>query len=96
VYQDPAVYARSSPINFITRVKTPTLVLHGDRDAEVPLPQGQEFWHALKTLGVETQFVVYPDEGHRLRKPEHIRDRIERIVGWFDAHLQPKIVKPSR
>jgi dipeptidyl aminopeptidase/acylaminoacyl peptidase len=96
VYQDPAVYARSSPINFITRVKTPTLVLHGDRDAEVPLPQGQEFWHALKTLGVETQFVVYPDEGHRLRKPEHIRDRIERIVGWFDAHLQAKTVKPPR
>ena len=40
--------------------------------------------------------VVYQDEGHRLRKPEHIRDRIERIVGWFDAHLQPKAVKPPR
>ena len=96
VYEDPAVYARSSPITFITNVHTPTLVLHGERDAEVPLPQGQEFWHALKTLGVETQLVVYEDEGHWIRQPAHVRDRIERIVGWFDAHLKPAAVKPSR
>ena len=88
VYDDPAVYAKSSPITFITRVKTPTLVLHGERDEEVPLPQGYEFWHALKTLGVETQLVVYGDEGHHLRQPEHVRDHIERIVGWFDSHLK--------
>ena len=55
VYDDPAVYARSSPINFIKRVKTPTLVLVGERDVECPLPQSQEFWHALKTLGVPTR-----------------------------------------
>ena len=88
VYDDPAIYARSSPITFIKRVKTPTLVLHGERDAEVPLPQGQEFWHALKTLGVETQLVIYEGEGHHLRKPEHARDHIERIVRWFDGHLK--------
>ncbi|MFN2546398.1 MAG: alpha/beta fold hydrolase [Myxococcales bacterium] len=88
VYDDPAVYARSSPITFIKRVKTPTLVLHGERDAEVPLPQGQEFWHALKTLGVETEFVMYENEGHRIRKPEHVRDRTQRIVDWFDKHLK--------
>jgi dipeptidyl aminopeptidase/acylaminoacyl peptidase len=88
VYEDPQAYARSSPIEYIRKVKTPTLVLHGERDAEVPLPQGQEFWHALKALGVPTQLVVYPDEGHRLRKPEHIRDRMERIVGWFDKYLK--------
>ena len=96
VYDDPAVYARSSPMTFIQKVHTPTLVLHGERDAEVPLPQGQEFWHALKTLGVETQLVVYEDEGHWIRQPAHVRDRIERIVGWFDAHLKPAAVKPSR
>ena len=54
VYEDPQVYGRSSPITFIRNVRTPTLVLHGERDAEVPLPQGYEFWHALKTLGVPT------------------------------------------
>jgi dipeptidyl aminopeptidase/acylaminoacyl peptidase len=88
VYEDPAIYRRSSPIEFIQRVHTPTLVLHGERDAEVPLPQGQEFWHALKALGVETQFVVYADEGHRIRNPANARDHAERLVGWFDKHLQ--------
>ena len=97
VYDDPQVYARSSPITFIKNVRTPTLVLHGERDAEVPLPQGQEFWHALKTLGVETQLVVYEDEGHWIRQPAHVRDRYERIVGWFDAHLKAaKVVPGSR
>src|SRR3954452_11754580 len=90
VYDDPDVYARSSPITFIKRSKTPTLVLHGERDAEVPLPQGYEFWHALRTLGVETQLVVYGDEGHHIRQPVHVRDRTERIVGWFDSHLKPQ------
>jgi dipeptidyl aminopeptidase/acylaminoacyl peptidase len=89
VYEDPAVYARSSPITFITKVKTPTLVLHGERDAECPLPQGQEFWHALKTLGVDTQLVIYPDEGHRFLNPAHDRDHAERMVGWFDRYLGP-------
>jgi len=96
VYEDPQVYARSSPITFIRNVRTPTLVLHGERDAEVPLPQGYEFWHALKALGVETQLVVYEDEGHRIQRPDHVRDRVERIVGWFDSHLKSTPVQPPR
>jgi dipeptidyl aminopeptidase/acylaminoacyl peptidase len=88
VYDDPAVYAKSSPITFIKNVKTPTLVLVGDRDGEVPEPQSREFWHALKTLGVETQLVVYPGEGHLIFQPEHQRDIMERLVGWFDRYLK--------
>jgi dipeptidyl aminopeptidase/acylaminoacyl peptidase len=88
VYDDPEVYARSSPITFIKKVKTPTLVLQGERDAEVPLPQAYEFWHALRSLGVETQLVVYGDEGHHIRKPANVRDQVQRIVGWFDSHLK--------
>ena len=90
VYDDPAVYARSSAMNFIKNVKTPTLVLVGDRDGEVPAPQSREFWHALKTLGVPTQLVIYPNEGHLIAQPEHRRDIIRRMVGWFDQHLQAK------
>jgi dipeptidyl aminopeptidase/acylaminoacyl peptidase len=90
VYEDPEVYARSSPITFIKKVKTPTLVIVGDSDSECPPPQSYEFWHALKTLGIETQLVVYEREGHRFVKPEHIRDRIRRTIAWFDAHLQPQ------
>ncbi len=86
VYDDPKVYARSSPIEFIKRVKTPTLVMVGDRDGECPLPQSQEFWRGLQAQGVETKLVVYPDEGHTLHEPEHRRDRIVRILGWFDSH----------
>jgi len=87
VYDDPQVYARSSPITVIKKVKTPTLVLVGDSDGECPTPQSYEFWHALKTLGVETEFVVYEHEGHAFAKPEHQRDVIERVAGWFDKHL---------
>jgi dipeptidyl aminopeptidase/acylaminoacyl peptidase len=87
VYDDPEVYAKSSPITFIKKVKTPTLVLVGDSDGECPTPQSYEFWHALKTLGIETLLVVYEHEGHHFVKPEHNRDRILRTVAWFDAHL---------
>ena len=88
VYDDPEVYAKSSPINFIKHAKTPTLILVGDSDGEVPAPQSYEFWHALKTLGVETQFVVYEHEGHMFSNPKHRRDVVERTLAWFDAHLR--------
>lgn len=88
VYDDPEVYAKSSPINFIKKAKTPTLILVGDSDGEVPAPQSYEFWHALKTLGVETQLVVYDHEGHMFVNPKHRRDVVERTLDWFDAHLK--------
>lgn len=87
-YEDPDVYAKSSPISFIKNVKTPTLVLVGDSDGECPTPQSYEFWHALKTLGIETKLVVYEHEGHHFAKPEHNRDRIARAIDWFDSHLR--------
>jgi dipeptidyl aminopeptidase/acylaminoacyl peptidase len=96
VYEEPEVYARSSPINFVKGVRTPTLVLHGERDVEVPASQGYEFHRALKTLGVETQLVIYEDEGHGFRKPEHQKDRVLRTLDWFDQHLPPAApVKPA-
>ncbi len=90
VYDDPAVYARSSPITFIKNARTPTLILVGDSDGECPTPQSYEFWHALKTLGVENEFVVYEHEGHAFASPAHQRDVIERVVRWFDQHLKSK------
>jgi dipeptidyl aminopeptidase/acylaminoacyl peptidase len=88
VYDDPAVYAKSSPINFIKNVKTPTLILVGERDAECPAPQSYEFWHALKTLKVKTRLVVYPDEGHVVAQPKHRRDISQRTIDWFNEHLK--------
>jgi dipeptidyl aminopeptidase/acylaminoacyl peptidase len=87
VYDDPAVYARSSPITFIKNVNTPTLILVGDADEECPAPQSYEFWHALKTEGVKTRFVIYPGEGHHFHKPEDQKDVLTRAVDWFQENL---------
>jgi dipeptidyl aminopeptidase/acylaminoacyl peptidase len=88
VYDDPAVYAKSSPITFIRNTKTPTLIVVGDRDGECPPPQSYEFWHALKTLGVPTTFVIYENEGHLFANPAHSRDVVERTITWFNHYLQ--------
>jgi dipeptidyl aminopeptidase/acylaminoacyl peptidase len=88
VYDDPAVYDKSSPIKFIKNVKTPTLVIVGERDAECPASQSYEFWHALKTLGVPTQLIIYPGEGHLFLDPKHQADRLDQTVGWFDRYLK--------
>jgi dipeptidyl aminopeptidase/acylaminoacyl peptidase len=90
VYDDPAVYAKSSAINFIGKVKTPTLVVVGDRDGECPAPQSFEFWHALRAEKVPTELVVYPDEGHRFENPEHRRDVLARALAWFEQHMPAK------
>ena len=87
VYDDPSVYAKSSAINYIKQVRTPTLIVVGDRDGECPAPQSFEFWHALKAQGVDTRLVVYPDEGHGFRSEEHRIDVLTRAIDWFDTHL---------
>jgi len=87
VYDDPAVYGKASAINYIDQVKTPTLVVVGDRDGECPAPQSFEFWHALKARGVATQLVVYPNEGHGFVDPNHRRDVLERAAAWLEQYL---------
>jgi dipeptidyl aminopeptidase/acylaminoacyl peptidase len=87
VYDDPAVYAKSSAIEYIKKVKTPTLVVVGDRDGECPAPQSFEFWHALRAEDVKTQLVIYPNEGHAFRSPEHRRDVLERALNWFETQM---------
>jgi dipeptidyl aminopeptidase/acylaminoacyl peptidase len=84
VYDDPAVYAKSDPMHFVTAVKTPTLILVGDRDGEVPMEQSVEWWHALQTLNVPNRLVVYPNEGHAFVKPADARDYTLRTLEWFD------------
>ena len=87
VYDDPAVYAKSSAIEYIKNAKTPMLIIVGDRDGECPAPQSFEMWHALRAEGVKTQLVVYPNEGHGFTNPAHIRDRMEREVRWFAENM---------
>ena len=89
VYDSPAVYAKSSAINFIKNAKTPTLLVVGDRDGECPAPQSFEFWHALRDQGVKTQLVVYPSEGHHFVDPGHQRDVLARALDWFETQMPP-------
>jgi dipeptidyl aminopeptidase/acylaminoacyl peptidase len=89
VYDDPQIYARSSAINFVKNVSTPTLMVVGDRDGECPAPQSFEFWHALHALNVPTRLVVYPDEGHGFSNPSDRRDVLRRAVDWFAQYMPP-------
>ena len=89
VYDDPAIYAKSSAINFIRQARAPTLLVVGERDGEAPAPQSYEFWRALKARNVPTRLVVYPNEGHMFADPVHWRDVLERTVEWFDRYLPP-------
>jgi dipeptidyl aminopeptidase/acylaminoacyl peptidase len=90
VYEDAAIYAKSSAIDYIGKVKTPTLVVVGDRDGECPAPQSFEFWHALRAEGVKTQLVIYPNEGHAFHDPAHRLDVLERALNWFETEMPAK------
>ena len=88
VYDDPAVYSRSSPIVSVRTAITPTLLLVGERDIECPPPQSQEFWHALRELGTPTRLVVYPGEGHDYWSAGTLADAERRALAWFDTYLR--------
>ena len=89
VYRDPDPYYERSPIRCVSNTQTPTLILHGEEDKRVSAAQSIEMYIALRTLGVETQLVTYPREGHSIEEREHQLDLVRRVVGWFEKHLQP-------
>jgi dipeptidyl aminopeptidase/acylaminoacyl peptidase len=82
------VYMKHSAMFNVKKIQTPTQILHGERDARVPLSQGQELYIALKRLGVETEMIVYPRMPHGLQEPKFIVDAGERMIAWFNKHLQ--------
>ena len=87
-YDDPAAYRAVSAIDFIKRARTPTLITVGERDIEVPPTQSIEYFNALKAMNVPTSLVIYPDEGHSIRAPDHVADMRRRTIGWFDRYLK--------
>jgi dipeptidyl aminopeptidase/acylaminoacyl peptidase len=87
VYDDPAVYAKMSAINFVKNIHTPMLILVGDRDGECPPPQSFELWHALRDLNVPTELVIYPNEGHGVRTREHGVDVLAKTLDWFAKYM---------
>ncbi len=85
--QQLALYRERSPISHVDRAQTPTLVLHGEEDIRVPLPQSEEFYAGLKASGVETAFVKYPREGHSIGEPRHQLDMLKRQLAWYNKYL---------
>ncbi|MDP2915993.1 MAG: S9 family peptidase [Candidatus Aminicenantes bacterium] len=78
----------SYPFLQADRIKTPTLFMGGEKDFNVPIIGGEQMYQALKSLGVETQLVIYPGQFHGLSLPSYQRDRLERYLAWFDKHLK--------
>ena len=75
---------KRSALRFVAQAKTPTLLIHGENDNDVPIAEAEQFYVALKDVGVETAMLRYPREGHGLREPRHIVDSIDRSIAWYE------------
>jgi dipeptidyl aminopeptidase/acylaminoacyl peptidase len=79
----------SYPFLHADRIKTPTLFQCGERDFNVPLLNSEQMYQALRSLGVDTQLVIYPDQYHAITKPSYQRERMQRYLDWHGKYLQP-------
>ena len=79
----------SYPFLHADRIKTPTLFLSGEKDFNVPIIGSEQMYQALKSLGVDTQLVIYPGQYHGLTIPSYERDRLQRYLNWFNKYLGP-------
>lgn len=90
VGDDVDAVARQSPLNYAHRIRTPTLVIHSEQDWRCPVEQAQRLWVLLKRNGVDTEFLLFPGEGHELSRagrPMHRLARFEHILRWWARHL---------
>lgn len=88
-WQNTAVWLKLSfPFLHADRITTPTLFLGGTEDFNVPLLNTEQMYQALRSLGRETELVIYPGEYHTLRRPSFVRDRLQRYADWYDRHLK--------
>ncbi len=90
-WKAPEAYLKVSyPFLHADRIKTPTLFLGGEKDFNVPIAGGEQMYQALKSLGIDTELVIYPGQFHSLTMPSYERDRLQRYVNWFNKYLQPQ------
>ncbi|MFS0862176.1 S9 family peptidase [Fredinandcohnia sp. 179-A 10B2 NHS] len=90
LWDDVEKLLKVSPLTYARNVKTPTLILHSEQDLRCPMEQAEQWYIALKRLGVDTKFVRFPDENHDLSrsgKPKHRQERLNHLIGWFDERL---------
>jgi dipeptidyl aminopeptidase/acylaminoacyl peptidase len=80
-------FRKSSPHEFSANIKTPTLILHGEKDFRVPVPQAQELYKVLTKRGVPVEFAVYPRQGHLAAEPKFHLDELKRNLNWFERWI---------
>jgi dipeptidyl aminopeptidase/acylaminoacyl peptidase len=88
-WQNAQAWMRISPFFRLDKIATPTLVMGGDADMNVPILGGEQLYQGLKRLGRETELVVYPGETHSIRRPSFQKDRFERYIAWYSKYLKP-------
>jgi len=90
-WDDPALYQRNSPLNFVDRVETPLLLIHGEYDVRGPMSDAETFFQALYRQGKPARLLRYSGESHGLsQSPANVRDIFEETIAWFDRHLAPR------
>ncbi len=95
-WDKPETWRRNSyPFFHADRIVTPTLFICGQLDFNVPLINSEQMYQALKSLGRDTELVIYPDEYHEFSAPSHRRDRLQRILAWYGKYLQPGAASPA-
>ena len=87
-YDDFKAYEDVSAVYHVKTAKTPTFIYVGERDIEVPPTQSIEWWHALKSQGVDTSLVIYPDAGHCVTRPDQNADVRARSIAWFNKYVK--------
>ena len=96
-WEHPDLYEKLSPYFQVDKVVTPTLIVGGEQDWNVPVVNSEQLFQALKRLGVPTELVVYPGEFHELETPSYLKDLYGRFLAWFDTHLNgAKATGPQR
>ena len=92
-WENPQRYIELSPYFRLKSVKTPTLVVCGQEDWNVPLVNSEQLYLSLLRLGVETMLLVYPEQSHSFSRPSYVKDRYQRYAAWFDHFLKGALDK---
>ena len=87
-WENAELYNKISPITHVANIVTPTLVLCGEVDWNVPLNQSEQLYQSLKRRGVDTKLIIYPGQSHGIRVPSYQKDRYERYLAWFNRLLR--------
>ena len=76
-----------SALKHVAKAKTPTMLMHGENDNDVPIAEAEQYYIALRDVGVEAIMVRYPREGHGIRESKHVVDSIDRCINWYVKHF---------